>query len=518
MPAKYYKPGVKPLTDAQYAKLPKVNLDTLSKYSTTARKFALKSILASGNITMLNTPPVGDQGFQGSCVGWAAGYAATGILTYPKYNCWSMSMRSPNYVYNQIKLSSDCLVGSFMIDGLNLVKTQGDCSWDLMPYLDWDCSTLPNSVQRYNASKNNALNWYSLDRSYVDGIKQVLDLGYPVPVVLPIYESFDDMWDSNGIWSTIYGKNRGLHATCIIGYDDSKQMFKVLNSWGYGGDPNNPGFFWITYSMIKNSCLSEVYVIYGMNPAYPESINGPTTICSTGATFSIDNLSSGCSVTWTSSSNLNPASAMGNPVTFTANGSGSGWVQATFSSSCGSITIPPKTIWVGSPISPAINGEPTIPCGGGELYTEDSRMQVQWSISSPFRITGGSFGSKCNIQAPSESAIAWLYATATNTCGSTRSEFEIRVNCVYYSVFPNPANSDITISRTSNGLEREGNNDKLIESIRVIDKFGNTLYFKKYDGETIESKFSVSDYQTGIYIVRINEGLNSEESHTIAKN
>lgn len=366
------------------------------------------------------------------------------------------------------------------------------------------------------------MNWYSLGLTDVAGIKNALNLGYPVPIVLIIYDSFDKMWYSTGIHSSISGLSRGYHATCIIGYDDVKQMFKVQNSWGYtGGDPNDPGFYWLTYDLVQHNCLIEAYVLYGINPAYPQTINGPINICaSSGATFTISNLPTGCTVTWNKSSNINLLSAFGGTATFSANGNGYGWLQATFSSSCGSITIPKKTIWVGPPISPTINGEPTIPCGGGELYTEDSRMLVQWSISSPFRIIGGSSGSKCNIQAPSESAIAWLYATATNACGSTRSEFEIRVTCdYYYTVFPNPASSNVIISRTSNGLdERGGNNDKLIKSIRVIDKFGNTLYFKKYDGETIESKFSVSDYQNGIYIVRINEGLNSEESHTIVKN
>ncbi len=142
------KLGAKVLTSEEYAKLPKANWDTLAKYSSTAHKFAFKSTSTSGSTVMLNTPPVGNQGDQGSCVGWAIGYTAAGILTYPKYGCWnpSLSMRSPSYVYNQIKLSSDCTSGSYMSSALNLVSTQGVCSYSLMPYVYEDCSTLPNAT------------------------------------------------------------------------------------------------------------------------------------------------------------------------------------------------------------------------------------------------------------------------------------------------------------------------------------------------------------------------------------
>lgn len=54
--------GAKILPSEEYAKLPKVNWDTLAKYSNTTHKFALKSISANASIVMLNTPPVGNQG------------------------------------------------------------------------------------------------------------------------------------------------------------------------------------------------------------------------------------------------------------------------------------------------------------------------------------------------------------------------------------------------------------------------------------------------------------------------
>ncbi|GEM_PF-3534037 len=247
------------------------------------------------------------------------------------------------------------------------------------------------------------------------------------------------------------------------------------------------------------------------------SLSGPSFVCSSNSTFTVNNLPSGCSVTWSSSSNLSLSYASGNTATYIGNGSGGGWIRATVTSFCCSVNLPQKSVWVGPPTLPVIDGASSISCGGTDLYTESNHTSVQWSISSPFRIMGGLSGYKCNVQAPSESSIAWLYATASNTCGSSRGELEISVNCDYYSVFPNPASSEVTISQQSKKfIANSDKKNKPIKSVRVVDKFGNTLYFQKYRSEALESKLNISNFPTGMYIVTINEGVD-EESHTIIK-
>ncbi len=73
-------------------------------------------------------------------------------------------------------------------------------------------------------------------------------------------------------------------------------------------------------------------------------ISGPSTICNTenyGLTF----LPNGARVSWNESSNL----AEGPAGTFTAIGSGEGWVQAILTNDCGSITLSKKYLSVGWP-------------------------------------------------------------------------------------------------------------------------------------------------------------------------
>lgn len=86
--------GAKLLTEVEYEKLPKTNWELL-KANADKQAIATKT----SSIVMLNNPPIGDQGPQGSCVGWAIGYAATSILAYPKYNNnWDNARRSPSYI------------------------------------------------------------------------------------------------------------------------------------------------------------------------------------------------------------------------------------------------------------------------------------------------------------------------------------------------------------------------------------------------------------------------------------
>ena len=239
-PSKYIL-GAIPISEDEYAELPKVDWNVLYA-NKDERRIQIQD--SKSNITMLNCPPIGDQGAQGSCVGWAVGYAAVSILTYPKYNDWNIAKRSPSYIFNQIQL--DTCKSAYVTSGLNIAKNQGVCSLDLMPYDEGGCATQPNNEQRFDAALHNIISWGTLIKNNVANIKQALDLGNPVVVSFDVYDSFWNMWwYGNGIWNTndTSGESDGGHASCIIGYDDTKQMFKVMNSWGKGANNGDNGFF-----------------------------------------------------------------------------------------------------------------------------------------------------------------------------------------------------------------------------------------------------------------------------------
>src|SRR5438270_11660878 len=70
--AQNHSTGAILLDKAVYDKLPRANWDTLRKYSNKATIGNPQARTLTG-ITMLVNPPIGDQGQEGSCVGWAVG-------------------------------------------------------------------------------------------------------------------------------------------------------------------------------------------------------------------------------------------------------------------------------------------------------------------------------------------------------------------------------------------------------------------------------------------------------------
>lgn len=205
-------------------------------------------------------PNVGNQGSQGSCVAFATGYAA---LTYKKafevnrhgslyYFEDDNNVFSPSFIYNQIHvLNTSDGGGAFFEDAFNLLREQGCVSLAEMPYsgLPYDYNTMPTSAQLQSAAKNRIFSWEYLPAGNVDQIRATLAQYNPVVIGIPVYPDFDNLSPSNDVYDSIYGYSRGNHALCLVGYDDEKQAFKFINSWGTDWGIN--GFGWISYGLIE---------------------------------------------------------------------------------------------------------------------------------------------------------------------------------------------------------------------------------------------------------------------------
>lgn len=102
------------------------------------------------------TPTPGDQGQQGSCVGWATAYA-TRTLTEAQLEEIDRRYRiddtrfSPAYVYNQIKIGG-CDGGSLIRDAMQVLERKGVAQLDEYPYDDGTCYRSVTSTDRRNAA------------------------------------------------------------------------------------------------------------------------------------------------------------------------------------------------------------------------------------------------------------------------------------------------------------------------------------------------------------------------------
>ncbi|MFW5761594.1 MAG: S8 family peptidase [Cyclobacteriaceae bacterium] len=84
------------------------------------------------------------------------------------------------------------------------------------------------------------------------------------------------------------------------------------------------------------------------------TITGPSLVCTSNTTFTLQNRPAGTNVTWTRSRNLTQVSGQGtDSYVVAANSSttsGDGWVRATLTGPCGDVVLPQRSFWVGLPL------------------------------------------------------------------------------------------------------------------------------------------------------------------------
>lgn len=211
----------------------------------------------------LQMPPVGYQGSEFSCVPFAAVYSARSAEQYYRTGAtsysYSTNIFSPEFVYNQTKFSSDCGSGTSVVTVLEFMKNKGAATWQSMPYSSSDgCSTLPTSTQSSQALNYRIASYAKLMSNDQQGIKTMLLNRHPVIFTCDVDQNFYNA-RAGFVWSSFAGSMGLSHALVICGYDDARQAYKVMNSWGTGwGDA---GYSWITYQLFPQVSSYYSYVI-----------------------------------------------------------------------------------------------------------------------------------------------------------------------------------------------------------------------------------------------------------------
>lgn len=209
---------------------------------------------------LITMPPVGVQGGEYSCVAWAVAQARSAEKYY-KTNAASydaaINIFSPEYIYNQAKFGADCSSGTGISTCLNILKDQGVCTWQSMPYTSLSCSLLPNNSQIAEAAGFKIGSYAVVYQNDLVALKTLLAQNHPLIVGSSIDDNFryatpGFIWKS---FNSAYGTN---HSYVLCGYDDSKHAFKAENSWGTSwGDA---GYIWIDYDFFA-TLPGSVYVI-----------------------------------------------------------------------------------------------------------------------------------------------------------------------------------------------------------------------------------------------------------------
>jgi hypothetical protein len=201
-------------------------------------------------------PQVGSQGLSASCTGWTLSYAIRSYLT--TLTSEQLVPLSPRFLYDNTVTGGNCKEGVTFPKALNFLRDVGT-----VPYKDYkgtinSCSPSNVNNELLSRAKNFRISgWERISRKDLDRVKGKLYLGIPVAVGMEVGEKFEDY--KSGIFKAYESQPLYGHAMAIVGYDDTKGAFKVMNSWSTAWGEN--GFGWISYDVFLLQAR-ELYVMY----------------------------------------------------------------------------------------------------------------------------------------------------------------------------------------------------------------------------------------------------------------
>ena len=158
--------------------------------------------------------------------------------------------------------------GAQIRDAVKVLATNGAAPETLWPYVPANFAMAPPAVYVKTAAQDLALQYARVDQSQL-GIEGCLSKGYPVIFGFTVYSSFEsEAVARTGVMPMPSSKEKclGGHAVLCVGYERSKRMFIIRNSWGVGwGDK---GYFYMPYNYLLNANLADdLWALYTVEEA-----------------------------------------------------------------------------------------------------------------------------------------------------------------------------------------------------------------------------------------------------------
>jgi C1A family cysteine protease len=195
---------------------------------------------------------VKDQGQLGACTA----FAGTGMREFiaRKYQD-SQAVFSPLFLYyKEREFDGDLGQGDTGSEGrtsVHVMNQVGVCLETTDPYDIADFERAPTDAQVAEALNYRSGAYHRI--ATVEDMKSCLASGYVFVVGFTVYASFESLTAEQPFYRP--DKNNesilGGHEVLFIGYDESKQAFKVRNSWGAGWCQS--GDFWFPYDAANDS-------------------------------------------------------------------------------------------------------------------------------------------------------------------------------------------------------------------------------------------------------------------------
>lgn len=216
------------------------------------------------------TPKIANQGMTSSCVGWAVGYGCLTMM-HAKINGWTDKERitkeafSAYFLYNNIKLGEFCEEGAYLTKAGEFLTNMGDCKSRIFDTKTTNCDNKGTHAIKEIAQKFKIKKYYKVfgakeepqNKRY--NIKRNLAEGFPVVVGMKLRANFYNL--KTDFWYPYLQDTMpdGNHALVVVGYDNNKNAFEVMNSWG--DKWGNKGYCWIQYDDFAAHAMGAIRLI-----------------------------------------------------------------------------------------------------------------------------------------------------------------------------------------------------------------------------------------------------------------
>jgi C1A family cysteine protease len=193
-----------------------------------------------------------DQGSLGSCTANALCYSF--IFNDPTFSPSRLFL-----YYNERLLDNNVSNddGSTLTQGINALIKYGVCSENNCPYIIPKFKIKPSNIS-YKEGLDHQIISSSRVLQTLDSLKGCLRSNQPFVVGILIYSSFESLNTARTGYVRMPNLKKeqllGGHAVTCVGYDDTKQVWIMKNSWGTKWGDN--GNFYLPYNYLLNKNLA----------------------------------------------------------------------------------------------------------------------------------------------------------------------------------------------------------------------------------------------------------------------
>jgi hypothetical protein len=251
------------------------------------------------------------------------------------------------------------------------------------------------------------------------------------------------------------------------------------------------------------------------------TLSGPSLVCSSGSSYSIQYLLTGDTITWNQSSNITRVSTQGsNPCTFEATEYGNGWIEATINNGCRTVTLLRKNIISDMPgISPLHDpncGYCQVSYGNvGTTYmiaaltdnTSTNSYDYYWEVSLPEGSGWDEGYADYGKQIYYSATVAGIHKFKLKQywdCGWSDLTIVEREFVGSYGLLftPNPANGETTL--TIESKSKENIFDETVGWDLEVYSEAQILKTKQTSLRGRNTRIQTNGWKDGVYIVRVN--------------